>query len=66
MRIDIVFAGSTDAECWYASIGNERAAVIWALNKCSIFIIGCPNVIEVTDHYPLTGEFSDTADLSLN
>ena len=58
----IVFAGSrfcTDAERRYAPIEGEAAAIAWSLEKCRLFIIGCPNVIVVTDHQPLTGIFGD-------
>ena len=58
----IVFAGSrfcTDAERRYAPIEGEAAAIACSLEKCRLFIIGCPNVIVVTDHQPLTGIFGD-------
>ena len=58
----IVFAGSrfcTDAELRCAPIEGEAAAIAWSLEKCRLFIIGCPNVIVVTDHQPLTGIFGD-------
>ena len=58
----IVFACSrfcTDAEHRYAPIEGEAAAIAWSLEKCHLFIIGCPNVIVVTDHQPLTGIFGD-------
>ena len=58
----IVFAGSrfcTDAERRYAPIEGEAAAIAWSLEKCRLFIIGCPNVIVVTDHQPLTRIFGD-------
>ena len=58
----LVFAGSrfcTDAERRYAPIEGEAAAISWALEKCRMFILGCPNVIVVTDHEPLKGLFGD-------
>lgn len=58
----LVFAGSrfcTDAEQRYAPIEGEAAAISWALEKCRMFILGCPNVIVVTDHEPLKGLFGD-------
>ena len=41
----IVFAGSrfcTDAERRYAPIEGEAATIAWSLEKCRLFIIGCP------------------------
>ena len=58
----IVFAGSrfcTDAEHRYAPIEGEAAAIAWALEKCRIFIMGCPQMILVTDHQQLRGVFGD-------
>ena len=62
----LVFAGSrfcTDAEQRYAPIKGKAAAISWALEKCCMFILGCPNVIVVTDHEPLKG-LSGNRDLS--
>ena len=59
---DIVFAGSrfcTDAERQYAPIEGKAAAITWALGKCRIFVMGCPQMIVVTDHQPLKGIFGD-------
>ena len=58
----LVFAGSrfcTDAEQRYAPMEGEAADISWALEKCRMFILGCPNVIAVTDHEPLKGLFGD-------
>ena len=58
----IVFAGSrfcTNAERRYAPIEGEAAAIAWALEKCRIFVMGCPQMIVVTNHQPLTGIFGD-------
>ena len=58
----LVFAGSrfcTDAERRYAPIEGEAAAISWALEKCRMFVLGCPNVMVVTDHEPLKGLFGD-------
>ena len=40
----------TEAENWYAAIEDEAPAISWLLEKCCIFIMGCTNVILVTDH----------------
>ena len=58
----LVFAGSrfcTDAEQRYASIEGKANAIAWALDKCRIFLLGCPDVIVVTTHKPLKGLFGD-------
>ena len=58
----LIFAGSRfciDAERRYAPIESEAAAIAWALKKCQIFVMGCPNLIVVTDHEPLKGLFGD-------
>ena len=58
----VIFAGCrfyTNTEHWYAFINGEAAAITWSLEKCYIFIMGCPNVIVVTDPQPPTGIFGD-------
>ena len=58
----LIFAGSRfciEAERRYAPIEGEAAAIAWALEKCRIFVMGCPNLIVVTDHEPLKGLFRD-------
>jgi hypothetical protein len=52
----LVFAGSrftTDAESRYAPVEGEALAVIDALEKCRMFILGCPNLVVAVDHKPL-------------
>ena len=59
-RWRLIFAGCRfciDAECRYAPIEGEAAAIAWALEKCRIFVMGFPNLIVVTDHEPLKGLF---------
>ena len=48
-----------DAERRYAPIKGKATATAWGLEKCRISIMGCPNVIVVTDHQTLTGMFDD-------
>ena len=58
----LVFAGSrfrTDAEQRYAPLEDEAAAISWALEKCRMFILDCPNIIVVTDHELHKGLFGD-------
>ncbi len=57
----LVFAKSRftkDAEKGYAPIEGEALALVYALKKCKLFILGCPSVTVVTDHSPLTGIFN--------
>ena len=58
----IVFVSSRfciNAECWYAPIEVEATAIAWALEKCWIFVMGCLQMIVVTDHQPLIRIFGD-------
>lgn len=58
----LVFAGSrfcNEAESRYAPIEGEATAIAWALAKCRMFIMGCPNLVVVTDHAPLLGIFGN-------
>ena len=52
----LIFDGSRfciNAECRYTPIEGEAAAITWTLEKCCMFVMGCPNLIVVTDHEPL-------------
>ena len=52
----LVYAGSRTtlpAESRYAPIEGESLAVAWSLKKCKSFVLGCENLIVVTDHKPL-------------
>ena len=52
----LVQAGSrflSSAESRYAIIELELLAVIWAVQKCSIFLAGMPYFQIITDHHPL-------------
>ena len=58
----LIFADSrfcTDAEHRYAPIEGEEAVIAWALAKCCMFIMGCLNIIVVTDPELLKGLFGD-------
>ena len=46
------------AELDYKPIEGEALAVVYALQKCKIFILGCPKLLLVTDHKPLVSIFS--------
>ena len=45
------------AELGYKPIEGEALAVIYALQKCKIFILGCPKLLLITDHKPLVSIF---------
>ena len=49
----------TPAEQRYAVVEGEALAVVWALKKAKLFLLGCPNLEIVTDHRPLVKLFSD-------
>ena len=51
----------TPAEAGYAAVEGEALAVVWCLRKARLFLLGCPNLIVVTDHRPLVGLFKDKA-----
>ena len=58
----LMFAGSRfciNAEQRYVPIEGEAAAISWALKKCHMIILGCPNVIVMTNHEPLKGHYGD-------
>ena len=58
----LVYAGSRFtqvAESKYAPTEGETLAVTWALNHAKNFILGCPNLVVVTDHKPLLGFFNN-------
>ena len=52
----IVYAGSrftTPAESRYAPVEGEALAVTYALERCRLFVLGCPNLLIAVDHKPL-------------
>lgn len=51
----------TPAEAGYAAIEGEALAVAWCLCKARLFLLGCPNLVLVTDHRPLVGLLGDKA-----
>ena len=48
-----------DAEERYAPIEGECLAVVYGLRKCRYFVLGCRDLIVVTDHKPLLGVLND-------
>ena len=58
----ITLAGSrflSGAEQRYAAIEGEELAIAWGLEQTRYFTQGCPNLLVVTDHKPLTKIFGD-------
>ena len=58
----ITLAGSrflSGAEQRYAAIEGEALAIAWGLEQTRYFTQGCPNLLVVTDHKPLTKIFGD-------
>ncbi|KAG0701317.1 Retrovirus-related Pol polyprotein from transposon 17.6 [Chionoecetes opilio] len=47
------------AEAGYSAVEGEALAVAWCLRKARLFLLGCPNLLVVTDHRPLVGLFKD-------
>ena len=60
----LVYVGSRflkDAETRYAPIEGEALAIAYALEKCKMFVLGCPDLTIATDHKPLVNIFNDRA-----
>ena len=60
----LVYAGSrftTPTESRYAPVEGEALAVVYALEKCRIFVLGCPNLLIAVDHKPLVKILGDRA-----
>ena len=58
----LVFAGSrftTDAESRYSPTEGEALAVTWSLKHARMFVLGCNQLMVVTDDKPLLGIFKD-------
>ena len=60
----LVFAGSrftSQTESRYAPIEGEALAVVYGLDSCRMFCIGCPQLLVSVDHKPLLKIFDDRA-----
>ena len=60
----LILAGSrftSDAESRYTSVVGEALALVYGLESCRMFILGCPDLLVTVDHLPLTKIFSDQA-----
>ena len=60
----LIFAGSrftTEAESRYAPVEGEALALIYALESCRMFVLGCPHLYISVDHQPLVAIFGERA-----
>ena len=60
----LILAGSrftNDAESRYAPVEGEALALVYGLESCRMFILGCPDLIITVDHLPLVKIFSNQA-----
>ena len=58
----VVYAGSRftrNAESRYAPIEGEALALLFGLESCKMFVMGCPNLIVAVDHKPLVRIFNN-------
>lgn len=59
---DVVYAGSrftSPAEQRYAPIEGEALALLFGLESCHMFTMGCPNLTIAVDHKPLVRIFNN-------
>lgn len=60
----LILAGSrftNDAESRYAPVEGEALALVYGLEACQMFVLGCPELLVTVDHKPLVKIFSDKA-----
>ena len=60
----LILAGSrftNDAESRYSPVEGEALALVYGLESCRMFVLGCPDLLVTVDHQPLTKIFSDQA-----
>ena len=60
----LVYTGSRftkPAETRYAPIEGETLAVVYGLEQCKMFILGCPKLVIAVDHKPLINILNDRA-----
>ena len=58
----LIFAGSrftTEAESRYAPVEGEALALVYGLEQCRMFVMGCKSLTVAVDHKPLVKIFSD-------
>ena len=54
-----VYRFMKDAESRYSPIEGEALVIIYGLESCRMFILGCPDLLVTVDHQPLVRIFSD-------
>ena len=52
---------TNDAESCYAPTEENTLALVFGLESCQMFVLGCPDLLVTVDHQPLTRIFSDQA-----
>ena len=60
----LILSGSrfnNDAESRYAPVEGEALALVYGLESCRMFVLGCPDLLVTVDHMPLVKIFSDQA-----
>ena len=60
----LILSGSrftNDAESRYAPVEGEALALVYGLESCRMFVLGCPDLLVTVDHKPLVKIFSDQA-----
>ena len=60
----LILSGSrfiSDAESIYAPVEEESLALVYGLEACWMFVLGCPELLVTVDHKPLIKIFSDKA-----
>ena len=58
----LILAGSRftkPAESRYAPVEGEALAVVHGLQRCKMFVMGCPKLVVAVDHKPLTKILND-------
>ena len=50
-----------DAETRYAPSEGELLAIVFGMEQCRMFLLGCPSFYVVTDHLPLLPILGDKA-----
>ena len=58
----LILAGSrltSDAESRYAPVEGEALALVYGLEACQMFALGCPELLVTVDNKPLIKIFSD-------
>ena len=57
----VVSCLTNDTESRYSLVKGDALALVYGLESCRMFVLGCPDLSVVEDHQPLTKIFSDRA-----